>query len=144
MCDEMGILLVLGDGLQILGAMCDVHPFSPRSDLRVGSKGWVSLSDCEINLFAAAAWMSRLLPHAEAAQRFCSLLAAATGKEQLCRCSAAWLEAPALLFLGDISGAPTHYLVCELSARIWAHSRTLFFQLFLKKKKVLSVGISHT
>lgn len=145
-CGEMGILLVLGGGLQILGAMRDVHPSFPHSDLRVDSKGWVNLSDCEINPFAAAAWMSTLLPHAEAAQRFCSLLAAVTGKEQLCRCSAAWLKAPALLFLGDISGAPTHYLLCELSARIWAHWRTVFFSAALKKNKIkmLYVGISHT
>jgi len=57
----------------------------------------------EVSRFAAtaAAWVGTFLP-------------AATGKEQLCRCSAAGLEAP--LFPGGSSSPPTQY--CELCARI--------------------------
>lgn len=36
------------------------------------------------------------------------LLLALTGKGQLCRCSAAWIEAPTPLFPWDISSPPVH------------------------------------
>lgn len=60
--------------------------------------------------------------------------AAVAGKEQLCRCSAAWLEAPTPLFPGATSSPPTHYLVCELCARILAHQRTMFSGVHKERK----------
>lgn len=69
--------------------------------------------------------------------------AAATGKEQLCRCSAAWLEAPSPRSPGANSRPPTHYLVCELCARILAHQRTIFSGVHKKRKAICGGYKSH-